>query len=199
MVKKKYVVPFRRRREGLTNYRKRLKLIISGKPRLVVRKTSRHIIAQIAIARPQGDQIIISVSTIELRNKFGWLGGTQNIPAAYLIGLLIGRRALKKGVKEAILDIGLHVPIKGGIFFATVKGAVDAGLNIPVDEKMFPENERIIGKHIAEYAKKLLNENPELYNRFFSDYIRKNLKPEEIMYHFEEIKKKIIKSFKTVR
>lgn len=193
MFKRKYVVPFRRKREGLTNYRKRLKLITSKKPRLVVRKTSKHVIAQIVIARLQGDEIITMASTIELRNKFGWLGGTRNTPVAYLVGLLIGKKALKRGIKEAILDIGLHTPVKGGIFFATVKGAIDAGLNIPVDEKMFPKDERIVGKHIAEYAKRLLHENPVLYNRFFSVYLKKNLKPEEIMYHFKEIKKKIMK------
>ncbi|MEM3964737.1 MAG: 50S ribosomal protein L18, partial [Thermofilaceae archaeon] len=32
----RYKVPFRRRREGVTNYYKRRRLILSGKPRLVV-------------------------------------------------------------------------------------------------------------------------------------------------------------------
>ncbi|HDJ89438.1 MAG TPA: 50S ribosomal protein L18 [Thermoprotei archaeon] len=190
--KSTYRVPFRRRREGLTNYKKRLKLIISGKPRLIVRKTCRHLIVQIAKALPQGDKILVSASTIELRNKFGWLGGTRNTPAGYLVGLLIGKRAQEKGVKEAILDIGLHTPVRGGIIFAVVKGAIDAGLKVPVNEKMFPSNNRIIGEHIAEYAKKLLNENPEAYNRFFSQYLQRNLKPENIVEHFKEIRSKII-------
>jgi large subunit ribosomal protein L18 len=34
-----YKMPFRRRREGKTNYTKRLKLLLSRKPRLVVRKS----------------------------------------------------------------------------------------------------------------------------------------------------------------
>jgi large subunit ribosomal protein L18 len=34
----KQVIGFRRRREGLTDYRKRLKLLLSKKPRLVIRR-----------------------------------------------------------------------------------------------------------------------------------------------------------------
>lgn len=49
----RYRVPFRRRREGKTNYHKRLKLLKSKKPRLVVRKTLNHHIAQIVVYDPK--------------------------------------------------------------------------------------------------------------------------------------------------
>ncbi|MEM2029232.1 MAG: 50S ribosomal protein L18, partial [Candidatus Bathyarchaeia archaeon] len=50
-----YSVPFRRRKEGKTDYRLRKKLILSGLPRLVVRKTNRNIIAQLVRATVIGD------------------------------------------------------------------------------------------------------------------------------------------------
>ena len=40
-------VQYARKRKNLTDYRKRLKLIMSGKERLVIRKTSGQIIVQI--------------------------------------------------------------------------------------------------------------------------------------------------------
>ena len=42
-----YRTPFRRRREGRTDYRTRSKLLRSGKPRIVVRKTLRQTIVHI--------------------------------------------------------------------------------------------------------------------------------------------------------
>jgi large subunit ribosomal protein L18 len=57
----RYKVPLKRRRMGVTNYRKRRKLIMSKLPRLVVRKTNKHIIAQIVVARPQGDETLVGL------------------------------------------------------------------------------------------------------------------------------------------
>ena len=62
----RYRVPFRRRREGKTNYHKRLALLKSGKPRLVVRKTLNHHVAQIVLYDPKGDRTIVSAHTREL-------------------------------------------------------------------------------------------------------------------------------------
>jgi large subunit ribosomal protein L18 len=88
----RYKVPFRRRREGLTNYRKRRRLIISRKARLVVRKTNKHVIAQVVAARPQGDVTIAGADTRALA-KFGWKGDENNTAAAYLLGLIVGYKA----------------------------------------------------------------------------------------------------------
>jgi len=123
----RYKVKFRRRREGKTNYYKRREMIKSGLPRLVIRKTNNYIIAQVVTAKVTGDAVIVSATSKELV-RLGWKGGTKNTPAAYLVGLLIGYKALLKGVKRAIPDIGLHRPIKGARVFAVIKGAVDAGL-----------------------------------------------------------------------
>ena len=191
----RYKVPFRRRREGLTNYYKRRKFLLSGKPRLVVRKTINHIIAQIVIAKPEGDHVLVSAHSNELRRDYGWLGDTNNTPAAYLVGLLIGLKALKAGVSEAIADIGLHVAKPGTRVFSTIKGAIDAGLKVPCHPSMFPDEDRIRGEHIARYAEELKKTTPELYEQRFSRYLRRGLPPEELPAHFEKVRAAILARF----
>lgn len=194
-----YKVPFRRRREGKTNYRKRLALIKSEKPRLVVRITNKHIIAQIIQALPDHDEVIVSSSSKELIKRFGWKGDENNLPASYLVGLICGYKALSKGIKNAIPDIGLHSPTKGAKVFATILGATNAGLEIPMSEEIVPDEERIKGVHIANYASLLKEKDPQLYERRFSRYIIRGLKPEDLPQHFEEIKKIIIKEFSNAK
>ena len=63
----KFRMPFKRRLEGKTNYRKRLRLLLSRKPRLVVRKSLKHVRAQIIEFDPVGDKTIVSASTEELK------------------------------------------------------------------------------------------------------------------------------------
>ncbi|MDD1717818.1 MAG: 50S ribosomal protein L18, partial [Methanoregulaceae archaeon] len=46
----RYFVRFRRRREGRTDYYRRMKLIVSDRPRMVVRRTNRQIIVQLITA-----------------------------------------------------------------------------------------------------------------------------------------------------
>jgi len=191
----RYRVPWRRRREGKTNYYKRLKLIKSGKPRLVVRKSNKYIIVQVAVPAIEGDKIIAAAHSRELVKKYGWNGGTGNTPAAYLTGLLAGLRAKEKGVGEAVLDIGLHEPIKGARVFAALKGALDAGLEIPHSEEILPSEDRIRGEHIAEWAKTLAEENPDFYKRQFADYLKRGLKPEDLPAHFDETRVRIEASF----
>ena len=188
-------VKFRRRREGKTNYYKRRIMVISGKPRLVVRFSNRYVVAQVVVSAPQGDFTVAEASSRELVKKFGWLGGSGNTPAAYLVGLLIGYRALSRGIKLAILDVGLHRVTKGGRLFAVVKGAVDAGLEVPHDEEVLPSEDRISGEHIAQYAANLKQSNPELYKVRFSKYLAKGLEPENISKHFEEVKSKIMEKY----
>ncbi|MBW1903638.1 MAG: 50S ribosomal protein L18 [Deltaproteobacteria bacterium] len=146
-------IKFKRRREGKTNYKTRLALLKSGKLLLVVRKTSNNIIAQIVNYLPEGDEIMASADLIQLRREFGWSGGS-NVPAAYLVGKLLGVRAKKHKINDVVLDMGLHSSTKGNKIFAVVKGAVDAGLNIPCDESVFPSEDRLKGKHIDEKLEK---------------------------------------------
>lgn len=190
-----YTVPYRRRREGKTDYRLRKKLIISKMPRLVVRKTNKHIITQLVGATVIGDIVITSAHSQELRKKYGWLGDLNNLPAAYLTGLLCGLRAADKGVKKAILDIGLHTPSRGAAVFAAMKGFVDAGVEVPHNESILPDESRIRGEHIAKYAEMLSSEKPEEYSKRFSEYLSRKLPPENLPEHFEEIKKKILTDF----
>ncbi|MDI6639386.1 MAG: 50S ribosomal protein L18 [Methanocellales archaeon] len=138
----------RRRKEGKTDYRQRLKLLLSQKPRVVVRKSLKHMIVQLVSPSEQGDVTLVSAISSELK-KFG-LKRTGNIPAAYLTGLLFGLRATKVA-KEAVLDIGLQTSSPGSKIYAALKGMIDAGMSIPHDPVMFPSEERIRGEHIAEY------------------------------------------------
>ncbi len=164
-----YTVKFRRRREGKTNYKKRLALLKSEKPRLVMRKSLRYITAQIVVFDPKGDKTLVSVTSKNLK-KMGWNYSCKNLPASYLTGLLIGKKALEKGIKEAVLDIGVYRSTKGNKLYAVAKGAIDAGLKVPIGEEVIPSEERIKGKHIAEYLEKFKN----------------------IQEDFEKIKKKIL-------
>lgn len=151
-----YNLKRRRRREGKTNYKKRLALIKSKKERLVVRISNSNVIAQIIKYKPEGDLNIVNTSSVELR-KYGWTGHGGNAPAAYLTAFLCGTKAIKKGIKEVIFDIGLHTPVKGSNVFAALKGAVDSGLEIKHDKKIFPTEDKIKGKIIGEFTKKKID------------------------------------------
>ncbi|MEM1944727.1 MAG: 50S ribosomal protein L18 [Nitrososphaerota archaeon] len=142
--------PPRRRREKLTDYRYRLKIIKSSIPRLVVRRTNRAIIAQIIQPKIGGDRCVTTV-TSKMLSRYGWKGSPKNIPAAYLTGLLVGCLAKKAGVGEAVMDLGLHRPVAGSRLFAVVKGARDAGLSVPFSENVAPSEERLRGDHIKTY------------------------------------------------
>ena len=181
---------FRRRREGKTNYKKRLALLKSEKIRLVIRKSLKHIIIQLVEYNEKGDKILVGANSKELE-KLGWKAEGSNLPAAYLTGYLMGKKAAKKNIKEAILDTGLASCIKGCKIYAALKGAVDAGLKMPYSKDVLPSDEKIKGKHIADYANKLLKEDKQKYDKIFSRYAKLGIKPEEITNHFEEIKKKI--------
>lgn len=189
-----YRVQYRRRREGKTDYQSRRTLATSGRPRLVVRPTLRNIYVQIIRSEPDGDYVEVSTSTHELVEKFGWQGGGENTSASYLLGLIVGYKALAKGIKTSMLDLGLRRPTKGARVFAVVRGAADVGLEVAHSEEVLPSEERIDGEHIASYAK-LLSENPEVYQKRFSSYLKRGLRPEDLPEHFKNIKAKIEEAF----
>lgn len=143
----RYHVKFRRRREGKTDYRQRLRLLLSGKPRAVVRHSLKYVTVQLVNYIPEGDQVVFTHTSKNLK-KLGWNFGTNNVPAAYLVGYSAGKEAKKRGIERAVLDIGRFKPVKGCKIFAALKGLVDAGLEIPHGEHIFPEEDRIYGKHI---------------------------------------------------
>lgn len=185
------IVPHRRRREGKTDYRLRLKLLKSKKPRFVVRKSSNNITCQIVKHDSKGDHVVVSTNSSHLR-KLGWKGH-NNIPSAYLTGYLCAADAKKHKVTEAIFDMGLYRSTKGSRLYAALKGAVDSGLKIPHSKDILPPDDRITGKHIVDYASKLKKDDAEKYNKLFSSYIKNKITPETITQHIDEIKKKIAK------
>lgn len=166
-----YRAQFKRRRLGKTDYRQRLFLLESEKPRLVVRKSLNYIRAQIIQFDPKGDKTVLSANSKELK-KIGWKFSCNNLPAAYLTGLAIGKAAVKNNVDEVVLDMGLYRSTKGSKIYTVVKGVVDAGLKVSIDKEILPSEDRIGGKHIVSYQEK------------FKDLAVK----------FDEIKGKILKS-----
>ncbi len=177
-------VQFDRKRKKATDYRKRLKLLSSGKERLIIRKTSSHIIVQVASFGEKGDAILASASSSQLA-KYGWTLGKKSIPAAYLTGLLAGKLALSKNIKSAIVDAGTQKPASSGKIYSALKGAMDAGLEVPASKEIFPSEERLKGRHIADYIKSAKSPSQ------FSLYKKNNITADKIAELFEAVKAKI--------
>lgn len=135
----------RRRKEAKTDYKSRFALLKAEKPRLVVRKTNKFIVAQIVDSDTAQDKTLARMTTKDLLEK-GWpkekAGSLKSLPAAYLLGFMIGKK-FKDKTKEVILDIGMQRNISGSRIFAVLKGAVEAGLNIPHNPESFPSDERM--------------------------------------------------------
>ena len=142
-------VAFRRRREGKTDYRRRQRLLRSDTPRAVVRKTLNQTLVQIVEAEAGGDRVLAAARSLDLK-EHGWSVGTGNVPAAYLTGYLAGKRAVAKGIKDAVLDIGLQEPTKGGRVFAALQGLLDAGVHVPHSKEILPAKGRVRGEHIGD-------------------------------------------------
>ncbi|KAJ3708215.1 hypothetical protein LUZ61_011920 [Rhynchospora tenuis] len=99
---KRYQVKFKRRRQGKTDYRARIRLINQDKNkyntpkyRFVVRFTNKDITCQIISATIAGDLVLAAAYSHELP-RYGLEVGLTNYAAAYCTGLLLARRVLKK-------------------------------------------------------------------------------------------------------
>merc|ERR1711874_956066 len=187
------------------------------KYRLVVRITNKDIIAQIAYARLQGDVVICAAYSHELP-RYGVSVGLTNYAAAYATGHLIGRRILQKFGLDSLyegqievdgdeyyeeadaqekssfrcyLDTGLARTSTGARIFGVLKGAADAGLDIPHSPKRFPgfaegelnaevHKKHIMGLHVAEYMDSLEEEDEEKFKKHFSQYIKAGIDSEGI-------------------
>ncbi len=134
----------RRRIEGRTDYKRRLILLKSNLPRLVVRKSNKYISLQIVETKSAQDHIVSSVNTKYLLN-FGWpeknTGSLKSLTAAYLAGFLLGKKT--KLDRDLILDIGLSPSTKANRIYAAVKGVSDSGLKIKFDKEIVPTLEQI--------------------------------------------------------
>jgi large subunit ribosomal protein L18 len=183
------VVKFRRYRTGHTDYHKRLSLLKSQKPRLVIRKSLNYINIQFVEYLPVGDKVITSINSKSLE-KYGWKYKMNNVPASYLTGFLAGTLAKKK-IKEAVVDLGRIPSTKGSKIYAAIKGVVDAGIKVNISEDILPSNERISGEHIKSYAEKVKKENPKLFEKIYSKHIKSKISVENITKVFEQTKNKI--------
>lgn len=181
-----YETKFRRRREGKTDYAKRLNLLKGEVPRFVVRRSNSHMKVQVIEYKPSGDHVLVSAFSKELR-EYGWKGHCGNLSAAYLTGLLAGLKAKKLGIKKMVSDIGMVMPVHGSASFAAVKGGIDAGVEIPADEEAFPSADRLSGKHVSSYASVSKAKNQ------FTKVKKDGLSVEKMPEHFESVKKELEK------
>merc|ERR1712176_481514 len=198
-----------RRREGKTYY--------FARKRLCVQDNNKDIIAQITYARLVGDVVISAAYSHELP-RYGVSVGLTNYAAAYCTGLLIGRRILQKFGLDSMyegqievdgdehyeeadaqekssfrcyLDTGLARTSTGARIFGVLKGAADAGLDIPHSPKRFPgfadgqlnadvHKKHIFGGHVAEYMDSLSEEDEEKYKKHFSKFIAAGIDSENM-------------------
>jgi len=184
------------------------------KYRMIVRFTNKDIICQIAYARIEGDVIVGAAYSHELP-RYGVKVGLTNYAAAYCTGLLLGRRILEKfkldtvyqgqtevtgeqfqvesvdgqpGAFRCFLDVGLARTTTGARIFGALKGAVDAGLDIPHGVKRFPgydseskefhadvHRKHILGQHIADYMRLLQQDDDEAFKKQFSAFVKNGI------------------------
>lgn len=185
-----YIKTLKRIRKNKTNYRKRKAILISKQNFITIKVSNENIYCQLIKPNIKGD-IVITYSNSKELSKYKWNGSNNNLPASFLVGLLLGKKMLGKSISTAIIYTG-KTSFTSKVA-ACIKGISASGVSIPLSEDSMPDENRISGSHIAEYAK-LLKENKDLYEKRFSKFIKNELIPEEYPQHFEEIKNKIISS-----
>lgn len=143
---------FRRRKAGVTDYRRRLKLLRGRMPRAVVRVSNTRTTCQLVSWAADGDLVAVNTTGSDLVKKYGWpeSRSLKSVPASYLVGFAMGKAAVASGADEAVLDIGLAANSRGGRVYAALKGMSDAGLEIPHSEDVFPDEDRLNGAHIDD-------------------------------------------------
>ena len=177
---------FKRRMQFKTDYKKRKKVILSRLPFVYMFKSNKNIWAHVIKPSKEGDLTIVHANSKELE-KLGWKFSRKNYPAAYLVGLLLGKRAVKRGINQAIYYSGVRNFIAKSKATAFLKGLTDAGLNVKVNEDIFPDENVIKGEHIIEYTKKLSESG---YSGPQFAKVMKDM--QKLPETFENIKKKIM-------
>jgi len=98
---------------------------------------------------------------------------------------------------KANLDVGLKRTTTGARLFGALKGATDGGLSVPHKDRRFPgsakaeegkkwepdpdkHREYIFGIHVANYMRKLKEEDDEGYSRQFKRYVEAKVGPDDI-------------------
>ena len=104
--------------------RRKIKLASTGRARLCVFRSSKHIYAQL-INDVKGETLA-AASSIEKAMREAGKKGT-NVEAAKAVGKLLAERAVQKGIKDVVFDRG------GYLYHGRVKALADAaragGLN----------------------------------------------------------------------
>ena len=120
-------------------------MLMSKRDFITINVTNEN--TQVQILKPEipGDKVIASAHSRFLL-KDGWKGSRKNIPAAYLTGYFAGKKALSKGVDNAIVYSGTRKYTQR--MAAGVKGVIDAGVKVPSSEEIFPPEDRINGEHL---------------------------------------------------
>ena len=181
----------RRRRENRTDYLARKKLLLSGHPMLVTRRTSNYVYVSICLASGKGEVTLASASSKELAEDFN-LVGLRNLPSAYLTGLLAGRRAREKNLETAVVSLGPAWSSNASIPFAVAQGCTDAGLEVPVGGQAKVAQDRLRGQHIAQFSKKLREMDDERPGTVFSRYARLGVDPQSLPEAIDSIKLRIL-------
>jgi len=99
----------------------------------------------------------------------------------------------KPGAFRAHLDVGLARTTTGARVFGVMKGAADGGLDIPHSTKRFPgydgeakefsaevHRNHILGQHVADYMRTLMEEDEEAYKKQFSQYAKLGITADEL-------------------
>jgi len=94
---------------------------------------------------------------------------------------------------RALLDVGIKNTTTGAKVFGAMKGASDGGLDIPHSEKRFPgysrdtkdfdaevHKARIMGEHVADYMRELEEDDEEMYNKHFAQYVENDIDADSI-------------------
>ncbi|MGH9977487.1 MAG: 50S ribosomal protein L18 [Nitrososphaeraceae archaeon] len=179
-----YIATLKRIRNGRTNYRKRAALLLSRRRFVTITVSDENVQAQIAYPMAKGDVTITSSHSRELA-RFGWNGSLNSLPACYLTGLLLGKKSLRKDVDEAVLYTGKNSFTSR--VAACLKGVIDSGMKVPASDSSFPPEERLVGNHIAEYARILRDENKDVYNSHFSRLISNNFDPTQYSSYVQKV------------
>jgi large subunit ribosomal protein L5e len=102
---------------------------------------------------------------------------------------------------RCFLDVGIQRTTKGCRIFGALKGAVDGGLDIPHNEKLFPgytkedgqiaydaeeHKDKIMGASLGEYMEELMEEDEEKYNSLFAMYIKHEINSDNLTEKIEE-------------
>lgn len=97
------------------------------------------------------------------------------------------------GAFRAFLDVGLARTTTGARIFGVMKGAVDGGIDVPHSTKRFPgydsdskefnaevHRKHIMGVHVADYMRQLMDDDEEAYKKQFSQYIKHGIVPDTV-------------------